>query len=231
MQSQDLKELKQSLKEVNCPRSLHEIYFFLRGVIAGTQVAGPSVWIGWLFDGNKPEFESPEQAETVLGNVMGLWNLIADAQHEGTPLSVKKEKFPNTAKGVANRVEEINKKTIAFMKGLDHAGTDPMEMTPDGRKVLKDITEADVLCTKYLGLLEKEKQPLEELKNAHEILDSLEETMEDCVQRVSASLDEARKTSVGVTAAPIKSKKIARNDPCPCGSGRKYKKCCWLKVH
>ena len=26
-----------------------------------------------------------------------------------------------------------------------------------------------------------------------------------------------------------KKKKIGRNDPCPCGSGKKYKKCCWLK--
>ena len=24
----------------------------------------------------------------------------------------------------------------------------------------------------------------------------------------------------------IRSKKIGRNDPCPCGSGKKYKKCC-----
>ena len=23
--------------------------------------------------------------------------------------------------------------------------------------------------------------------------------------------------------------KIGRNDPCPCGSGKKYKKCCWPK--
>jgi hypothetical protein len=23
--------------------------------------------------------------------------------------------------------------------------------------------------------------------------------------------------------------KIGRNDPCPCGSGKKYKKCCWEK--
>ena len=23
--------------------------------------------------------------------------------------------------------------------------------------------------------------------------------------------------------------KIGRNDPCPCGSGKKYKKCCMLK--
>lgn len=24
--------------------------------------------------------------------------------------------------------------------------------------------------------------------------------------------------------------KIGRNDQCPCGRGKKYKKCCWLKV-
>jgi hypothetical protein len=27
----------------------------------------------------------------------------------------------------------------------------------------------------------------------------------------------------------IGTKKISGNDPCPCGSGKKYKKCCWLK--
>ena len=29
-----------------------------------------------------------------------------------------------------------------------------------------------------------------------------------------------------VKKTPKKSKKIGRNDPCPCGSGRKYKQCC-----
>ena len=24
--------------------------------------------------------------------------------------------------------------------------------------------------------------------------------------------------------------KVGRNDPCPCGSGKKFKKCCWLKM-
>jgi hypothetical protein len=141
------------------------IYFFLRGVIAGTQVAGPSVWFGWLFDGNEPVFDSEEQMQKLMNNVMGLWNLIADAQHEGTPLSVNIEKFPNTAKGVANRVEEINKKTIAFMKGLDHAGTDPMEMTPDGRKALEDLTKADALSSQYLKL------EANEIKSTQEYID------------------------------------------------------------
>jgi tetratricopeptide (TPR) repeat protein len=30
-------------------------------------------------------------------------------------------------------------------------------------------------------------------------------------------------------AEPVRSAKIGRNEPCPCGSGKKYKKCCWLK--
>jgi len=25
--------------------------------------------------------------------------------------------------------------------------------------------------------------------------------------------------------------KVGRNEPCPCGSGKKYKKCCWSKNH
>lgn len=28
---------------------------------------------------------------------------------------------------------------------------------------------------------------------------------------------------------PIISNKVGRNKPCPCGSGKKYKKCCWLQ--
>jgi SEC-C motif-containing protein len=27
-------------------------------------------------------------------------------------------------------------------------------------------------------------------------------------------------------SAPVTSTKVGRNDPCPCGSGKKYKKCC-----
>lgn len=29
---------------------------------------------------------------------------------------------------------------------------------------------------------------------------------------------------------PVRVEKIGRNDPCPCGSGKKYKKCCALKA-
>jgi preprotein translocase subunit SecA len=34
----------------------------------------------------------------------------------------------------------------------------------------------------------------------------------------------------GIKRQPVKkSVKVGRNDPCPCGSGKKYKTCCWPK--
>ena len=30
----------------------------------------------------------------------------------------------------------------------------------------------------------------------------------------------------GIKSTDIKKKKVGRNDPCPCGSGKKFKKCC-----
>ncbi|WP_228461863.1 SEC-C metal-binding domain-containing protein [Paracoccus liaowanqingii] len=29
-----------------------------------------------------------------------------------------------------------------------------------------------------------------------------------------------------ISGEPVRSQTAGRNDPCPCGSGRKYKKCC-----
>ena len=44
-------------------------------------------------------------------------------------------------------------------------------------------------------------------------------------QAVAVTDDTAPNRGAAVQA-PVRSKKIGRNDPCPCGSGKKYKKCC-----
>jgi hypothetical protein len=36
----------------------------------------------------------------------------------------------------------------------------------------------------------------------------------------------ASESSAGASSDVVPGRKIARNDPCPCGSGKKYKKCC-----
>ena len=53
----------------------------------------------------------------------------------------------------------------------------------------------------------------------------------DCIQEYAHTVREnmriAKDQPKAVTqAAPLHVEKIGRNDPCPCGSGAKYKKCC-----
>jgi preprotein translocase subunit SecA len=36
----------------------------------------------------------------------------------------------------------------------------------------------------------------------------------------------ANQSAKKVTLTPKRSAKVGRNDPCPCGSGKKYKNCC-----
>ena len=76
--------------------------------------------------------------------------------------------------------------------------------------------------------LEDRYDVLERLFDNYADLDRLEEAsavkrqMTDCLkaERMSTS------TSPSPTAVPAVRAKIGRNDPCPCGSGFKYKKCC-----
>ena len=77
-----------------------------------------------------------------------------------------------------------------------------------------------------------------------EIFDQMiEEIREDTVRQVlsvvprvqsTERVQVAKPTSAGfadgstVARKPVTSTKVGRNDPCPCGSGKKYKKCCGI---
>lgn len=51
-------------------------------------------------------------------------------------------------------------------------------------------------------------------------------TPDELFGREKARLDPFPEIISPVQAPPAPTKKIGRNDPCPCGSGKKYKKCC-----
>jgi preprotein translocase subunit SecA len=60
----------------------------------------------------------------------------------------------------------------------------------------------------------------EEMQKEQEALERLRQEMESSVEDISLSSDEEPKV------ISAEDKKIPRNAPCPCGSGKKYKQCC-----
>ncbi|MGE4157715.1 MAG: YecA family protein [Planctomycetota bacterium] len=86
------------------------------------------------------------------------------------------------------------------------------------RDVLHDVAGDLLTIEKELGVPPDENFPyLDTMPERSSWLDVPEEEDDE---------DE----EVEVEPARRMSEKIGRNDPCPCGSGKKYKKCCLLKV-
>jgi preprotein translocase subunit SecA len=82
-----------------------------------------------------------------------------------------------------------------------------------------------------------QKDPLVEYKNEgirlfQRLLGSIQSTVVNTIYKVAlapagnVATQPARSTAIG---KPSAGKKLGRNDPCPCGSGKKYKKCCYPK--
>ena len=65
-------------------------------------------------------------------------------------------------------------------------------------------------------VLLKDKQYVERLKKHYQLF-----------RKKVEEKDRVEKTNSTVVSSP----KVGRNEPCPCGSGKKYKKCCYVELH
>jgi uncharacterized protein len=83
--------------------------------------------------------------------------------------------------------------------------------------------QRDLVSEGLLHKMESEGQPQDLLENLRHQMGSLIVSTDDSFKRV-------RRDAVAATAAAARAKsqspKVGRNEPCPCGSGKKYKKCC-----
>ncbi len=79
---------------------------------------------------------------------------------------------------------------------------------------LVESIKRETLKTLYLIRFKSE----EDIEREQAAIEQMRQQMEEQVQQISTNKEEE--------LAPLAKKKPARNDPCPCGSGKKYKHCC-----
>ncbi|MDD6101900.1 MAG: SEC-C metal-binding domain-containing protein [Clostridiales bacterium] len=114
---------------------------------------------------------------------------------------------------VKELAEKYNMKLQTFVGFLD--GINDSLKTPNP---IEEMTEDTVVSldydmeTLYKNMVECEAEWLYELPQWDALL-----TKE---RRKALYLEQKKSNTI------IKPKKVGRNDPCPCGSGRKYKQCC-----
>lgn len=104
--------------------------------------------------------------------------------------------------------------TISLMTGFLDGINDSL-INPNPIEEMTEETEVNLGFDKeklYYNMIEAKAQWLYELPQWNDLL-----TEE---RRKELYLEQKKSGTV------VKEKKIGRNDPCPCGSGKKYKKCC-----
>ena len=180
----------------------------------------PSEWLRWVWDQERaeqaPEFRSEKQAKRILSLLIGHANVLAFTLIHG-PQHYEPCFYSHKIPG--NSVSVIDEWCIGYVKGIavDAAGWQPLiDARPDWFEVIQ----------------------LYGTKRGWERLKELVEAHEDRVARHQAFVDRIAPAARNIHAywlarrAPRqrlrqlnKAPDPGRNDPCPCGSGKKFKRC------
>ncbi len=216
--------------------SLPELDGFLTAVVSGPEALMPSTWLPEIFSGDIPEWETQEQAERFMSLVFRHMNGIAATLMEDPeifePLHAVKtneygeeEEFPTVWCMGYMRAVGINQSAWIEMLG---------EPVSPGNPLFPMLFLGTDL---FIKAREQEDIPEEEFDNLSGFLEG--ELTESARQVHRTSLNHRRSPSkegvpfgmspdVSTQQEPVRRSalKVGRNDPCPCGSGLKFKKCC-----
>jgi len=196
--------------------SIEELDGFFAALVAGPDVVMPSEYMAHVFGSegsDAHEFDSLEEANEILALMMRHWNHIAVSLSKGEvylPLLLKDE----------NGMEHGNDWARGFIRGtrLRHDGW---------AQLLADDDHAGCMIPMLLLYHEHNENP------AMRPDPISPEQREKVIESMAAGLLGAyryfrhqERPYAGTHSPEPRHAKIGRNDPCPCGSGKKYKRCC-----
>jgi uncharacterized protein len=189
---------------------------YLTAIAIGPRMVRPSDWIPWIWDmdnaENAPEFSGEWEANRIMNMIFRHYNTIV-----GT-FNTAPESFEPIFWG--GHQQNVTDWCEGFLTGLQFAEREwallqvgqPTWFMP----FMRLVTFEDIEITDDQGDIEKW---------AHEIKPSILKLHGYWSQY--QKLDPATPDRESNVIPFVRSEpKVGRNDPCPCGSGKKFKKCC-----
>ncbi|MEN6585707.1 MAG: UPF0149 family protein [Sulfuricella sp.] len=191
---------------------------FLCAALSGPETIPPSVWMP-LALGESPEYESAAQAEEVASLIMKFHDAIASALSGG-------EDFDLFLYGAEDNPEQLD--YAAWCEGYVYgAQIGEANWFEAAGEFAPDLSEKMEVFFLLSGMLKEDAE-----KNREPWLSSKEEAkaLAKAEEEFPATIHDIYRfwQAQGNTPAPVRreSPKLGRNDPCSCGSGKKFKQCC-----
>jgi len=204
------------------PMNLEQLDGFLAALICGPEIVRPSEYLPVIYGSDmvlEDSFGSQSVLQDFLSLIMRHWNVIADTLHSGDvflPLLLEDDRGVTTANdwatGFLRGMEFHKEQWAALLADEEHGGwllpifvlAHEHDPDPEVRPYKKAISAED-----------REKLIVGAAAGVTGICRYFE------AQRLVEKQPLDYATTLRRTAP-----KIGRNDPCPCGSGRKFKQCC-----
>jgi len=205
------------------PLELEFFHAYVHAVVLTPEPLSANEWIPEIFGGKMPAFDSIEQANEILAVLMQFYNRLNQLRLEGMlhcPFSLEERHRDQWL----NSVREWCR---GFVLGIN-LRPDCWTL-PDTEPGAEDINAAmivilaiadDAVVAEMYGT----ESNGDRSKEGSEFLARAIVTLPDAIRVLSEHTQAQDATRV--RNLPVRSNKVGRNAPCPCGSGKKFKKCC-----
>ena len=206
-----LQELDEFLTSDGAPdrsMALSNLDGFLTAVAIGPDRIKPSEWLPRIWGDETPEFLSEEEANRVIGTILGRYNQII------TQLRDDPDRYQPLIRQNEHGQVIARDWVAGFMDGvaLRFHGWQALLKSKEYRN---DFAPIAVHLTDAQG-----NSPLNpEEENVKALIEQAAELIPAAVRSIDRFFKQTRPFFEG-------GPKVGRNDPCFCGSGQKFKKCC-----
>lgn len=213
-----------------------ELAGFLFAVSCSPDLIQPSEWLPVVLNESEGGLASLDEAQEVLPAIMALYNFVNDGVLDGEP------KLPpgctTLAEPIANLEPDAPLSQWARGMAGGHGWLENVwdEYIPDsfdeefgGTLMVLSFFASRKLAEEFRAEINSPDKPLGKL--AGEMLELLPDAMCSYAQ-IGRAIYQSAGSERGLKAlAPKRVEKVGRNELCPCGSGKKFKKCCGATLH
>jgi uncharacterized protein len=193
-----------------------ELDGYLTGIVVSPDLLLPSDWLDRVWGENEPTFDSLDQTQTVIAAVMDHYNAIIAALDAGFKQIEAKQPADYRPLFLTASDTPNHEVVRTWVRGFGKA----MALAPERWSSLAEDERLQQLLTPFIGFMDVRDPKFEPADNIDELLDEAA----TAIPRVAIILRKIAQFRTERTTR--RHNKIGRNDPCPCGSGLKYKRCC-----
>ncbi len=246
-EQKDLIKLLSTASDQDKVMKLAELHGYFFGLAINPELVMPSQWTPAIFGGEEMcEIGDVKEGERLLGSLFSVYNRMNTESRTGKllfPFDIKNSSEENISqvREWSRGIIQVLSKSKKLMSHYDKTRNDrniPI-INNESFAVSYCILRAVAFPEKTPELLERIQKGVKsdtidvssQISDAN-FISMLPEaiiSIQEYALAVQDSINKAEiqpKSFIPVQSSPIRVEKIGRNDPCSCGSGKKYKKCC-----